>query len=320
MIILKALAFGALFVRCLGAQTVGPAPERFVSPASSSPQRQIESLLLAKAPSLTLKADDLISIQVYNVEAFKLRARIGRDGSVDLPLAGRISLLGLTIDEAQASVRAVLQSKQLVKDPGVVIEPIELPSAVVSVGGEVNKPGLFPALGVRTLAQLLSLAEGTKETASSVISLSRPTLDAPVRIDLGADPTRSAYSQIPVFAGDSIQVAHLGHAFALGALGKQTYINLRNYAPTTVLEAISEADGIGFQASADDSVLVRTEGTSRIMLHIHVNKMLQGKEPDVILRNDDILYVPTSKTKAAIKGGGASLIVGFASTFLYTHP
>ena len=301
------------------AQTAGPAPLQMREPAAPSSPATINLLLTATPPPLVLSPDDLILIQVYGVEAFKVRTRVERDGSIQIPLAGRISVGGMTVEQAQDAIRKLIQQQALVLDPGVTIDVLELPSATISITGEVLRPGAFPALGSHTLLQLIALGEGEKETASSVVSLSRPGLAAPVLIDLGSDPAHSLYGQIPIFSGDTVRVQHVGQAFVLGALGKQGIVNLRSYSPTTISEAISESGGIGFQASPDSARMVRTQGTERIVMDVHVGKILQGREPDIALHNDDILYVPTSATKAAIKGGAAGIIAGFATAFLYTR-
>jgi polysaccharide export outer membrane protein len=80
------------------------------------------------------------------------------------------------------------------------------------------------------------------------------------------------------------------------------------------------SDGVGFEASADNSLLLRTEGTKRILIPVHVRRILQGKAEDIALQNDDILYIPTNSGKAALKGGAAGLIVSLASTYIYAHP
>ncbi len=311
------LMFGV--VGSASAQAVGPAPLLLHEAPAPSPAAVVEPLLHAIKPSLVLAPDDLILIQVYNVEAFKVRTRIGRDGTIELPLAGKIALGGLTIVQAQDSIRGLLMEKRLVIDPGVTIEPVETPGNVISISGEVVRSGVFPALGDHTLIQMIALSEGEKETASSVVTLNRPGLLAPIQIDLGPDPTHSPYGQIPVFAGDSILISNVGQVFVLGAIGKQGLVSLRNYSPTTVVEAVTLSGGIGFQARADDARLVRTQGTERIVMTVHIEKILQGKEPDIALKNDDILYIPTSAEKAALKGGAAGIIAGFATAFLYTR-
>jgi polysaccharide export outer membrane protein len=285
------------------AQTLGAAPSLLVAPPAASPASVVDPLLLATPGPLVLQPDDLVTVQVYNVQAFNVEARIGRDGYIDLPLAGRLLVGGLTIDQAQASIRTLLQQKGLVIDPGVTVVPKELPGNIISITGEVNKPGTFSALGGHTLLQLISLGEGEKDTASTVVTLIRPSLPAPVQIDLGSDPTHSAYAQLPIFAGDVIRVSSVGQVFVLGALGKQGSVPLHPYAPTTVVEAVAQCEGIGFQGRPDSARILRVSGNQRIVLEVHVGKILKGKEPDMALQNGDILYIPTDLTKAALKGG-----------------
>ena len=46
--------------------------------------------------------------------------------------------------------------------------------------------------------------------------------------------------------------------------------------------------------------------------------IMEGKASDMAMQDQDILMLPTSQIKAAIKGGGAALIVSVASAFIYS--
>jgi polysaccharide export outer membrane protein len=95
---------------------------------------------------------------------------------------------------------------------------------------------------------------------------------------------------------------------------------MKNTGPTTVLQLASLAGGIGFEGDRKDAHIVRTNGNSKYIVDINVQKILEGKQADVALQPEDILFIPTNSMRAAIKGGGSGLIVSLASAYLYTHP
>ena len=65
---------------------------------------------------------------------------IDGDGNIDFPVLGKIHLAGKTREEAAIYIKEQLVSNDLIKDPVVTIEYMNL---TVSVLGEVNKPGRY---------------------------------------------------------------------------------------------------------------------------------------------------------------------------------
>jgi polysaccharide export outer membrane protein len=316
------------------AQTVSFAPSTWSQPSAIDSSAELLALLSKTEAPITLASYDLISVRVYGAEALSSKCRIGTDGVVNIPLIGSIAVAGRTVAEAQNDIASLLESRNLVLSPSVVIELLETPGRVITVYGEVNRPGVYPAYGdsqlaptgsvpasgVHTLAQLVGYAGGLKDSAASTLTLIRPSLRGPISIPLGPDPNHQPYGSLPLFPGDEIIVANLGQAYVIGAVKKQGRIPLKNFSPTTVGEAVAMSDGVGFEASADSSLLVRTEGAKRVVIKVPVRKIIEGKVADIALQNDDILYSPTNGGKAALKSGAAGLIVSLASTYIYAHP
>jgi polysaccharide export outer membrane protein len=321
------------------AQTVASAPSTYQQSISLKSSPELDALLHQKEEEPTLRPYDLVSIETYHADALNRVARIDQDGSMDLPIVGRVELEGLTSSKASQMIARSYEDHSLVLSPIVTVTVLESPSRVITVTGEVGSPGLYPVIGsnnrkesstqtssstpingIRTLGQLISAAGGLKDTASNVVTLIRPSLSKPLTIILSSDPSNDEYSALPLYAGDELRVAHIGTAYVVGAVKKQGAIMLKNFSPTSVAEAVAMSDGIGYEASADDAKLVRTQGTVRVLIAIPVRKILEGRVADIALQNDDILYIPTNKTKAAIKGGAAGLIVSLASTYIYAHP
>ena len=79
---------------------------------------------------------------------------IDTEGFIDFPVAGKIKIAGHTREEVSEIVKNVLQDRNLVKDPVVTVEYMNLG---VSVMGEVARPGRF-ALGQDGLTILDALA------------------------------------------------------------------------------------------------------------------------------------------------------------------
>lgn len=81
---------------------------------------------------------------------------INRDGDIDFPVLGKIHVEGMTREEIAAHIKDKLKTQNLVKDPVVTVEFMNL---TVSVLGEVAHPGRFNIDKDRlTLLDALSMA------------------------------------------------------------------------------------------------------------------------------------------------------------------
>jgi polysaccharide biosynthesis/export protein len=196
-------------------------------------------------------------------------------------------------------------------DPQVTIQITESPNQIVTVTGEVH--GVVPVEGQKRLFDVLSTAGGLPLTASHVVTIDRPGIPQPIVIDLGTDPAKSASANVPVFPGDTIIVPRVGVVYLLGAFKNEGAIPIQQNSPLTLMQVASLGGGTGYQAKLGDLRIIRTEGLNRKVVHVDVKKVMDGKAPDPVLQADDIVLLPTSAMKAAIKGGGLGTLVGIGS-------
>jgi polysaccharide export outer membrane protein len=308
------------------AATASPAIEQ--QPLQASDTAQLDALLTAAHPVFTFRADDVITVHVTQILDYLTRQRVSDDGTIVFPLIGKVMVQGLTVQQLQSVIASKLEEGELVRHPQVVVVAESLPSIIVTVSGQVAKPGNFPAFGNLTLMDYLSAAGGILEivpngatafdtTGSLLITLIRPGLPSPVVIPLNPNPASGRYGRIPIFPGDEIRVAKVGTVYAVGALKTQGAYPLKNSGQTTVMQLIALSGGIGYEADATDSRIVRSQGDAKVLIAVNVHKIMQGKAPDMALQSDDILFIPTNQLKAAIKGGGSNLVVSLASAYLY---
>jgi polysaccharide biosynthesis/export protein len=307
---------------------VAPGPTQHTTPDADN--SLLQKLLSVSRPELTFRPDDVISVQVYGVKDFAVEQRVAQDGTVHLPLLGTVQVAGQTVQGVEASLASQLKIGGFVADPQVTVNVVSQPWVIVTVSGDVTKPGIYPAYGDLTLMDYLSEAGGIVENvlsgtainapASSTVTLIRSSLDEPVSIPLGPDARSSPWGRIPLLPGDEIRVGKVGLVYAIGALKQQGAFALKSSSPTTVLQIMAMAGGIGYEADKRDACIIRTEGRTKYIFHLDVQKILEGKLADVPLQADDILFVPTNSMKAAIKGGGSGVLVSLAAAYLYSRP
>lgn len=301
------------------------------APSAAAPEDLVlQRLLHATRPELRFRRDDVLTVEVYGLRDYAIEQRVADDGTVMLPFLGKVPVAGNTVEELELQLQQRLADAGILLNPQVTIRAVSQPWVIVTVSGDVARPGTFPAYGGLTLIDYLSEAGGLNENlpsgttinapASSVVTLIRPSLSDLVRIDLGSDPRQSPYSKIPLIPGDEICVAKLGVVYAVGAFKAEGAYPLKTAAPTTVLQLVALAGGIGYQADRKDARILRTSDAKRSVVDIDVARIIEGKAADVPLQADDIVFVPTNAMKAALKGGGSGVIVSLATAYLYAHP
>jgi polysaccharide export outer membrane protein len=157
---------------------------------------------------------------------------------------------------------------------------------------------------------------GLPNTASHVITINRPGVPEPITIDLGVDPAKSALADIPIFPRDTIIVPRVGVIYLLGAFRTQGAIPLQQNSPLTLMKVAALAGGPGFEGKTGDLRIIRSVGVSRQVVRVDIKKVMNGKAPDPVLEAEDIVFLPSSSMKAAIKSGGIGTLLGIASILL----
>lgn len=277
------------------------------------------SILYPASRDIILQQGDLLTVRLYGTSDYSPAVRISLDGTVQLPLIGRLYIEGLTVHQAESLIATRLKNDGMYRDPQVTIELTEAPNQSVTITGEVHS--VIPIEGRKRLFDVLSAAGGLPATASHVITIDRPGSPQPIVVDLGTDPAKSASANVPVFSGDTIVVPRVGVVYLLGAFKTQGAIPIQQNAPLTLMQVAAMGGGVGYQGKLNDLRIIRTEGATRKVVTVDIKKILNGKAPDPVLQADDIVLLPTSQMKAAIKGGGAGVVIAMGTLLLYaTRP
>jgi polysaccharide biosynthesis/export protein len=291
------------------AQFSGPAPGQSVESSASS-----SALLHADRPAVTLRPGDLLEIHIFGLKDFSEKIRLGTDGTAPVQLVGPLKLSDLTIEQAESKIARSLIDGGMIKQPWVSVDVLESPTQVITVTGEVKNPGVVPGYGERRLLEVISASGGFTAQASRVITVSRPGSPQSLTVALGSDPSQSESANIPIFPGDTIIVPQIGVVYLVGAFKNQGAFPLKSATPLSLSQAVALGGGMDYQGIWNDTMIIRKVDGTRKELKFDVKKILAGKQPDPSLHPDDIIFVPTSKMRASIKGGAfqaaSSLVIG----------
>ncbi len=107
---------------------------------------------------------DKLRVDVRTAPELSAELTIAPDGRVTLPTIGPVMAGGKTTRELQISVEDIYANE--LRDPSVVITPVDFGSQKVFVGGEVKQPGVFELPGEIDVLQAILLAGGWTEQGS----------------------------------------------------------------------------------------------------------------------------------------------------------
>lgn len=123
----------------------------------------VSGTAVAATPAYQLNPGDSILVSVWREEALQKEVRVLPDGSVTLPLAGRIEVGGLGAPEVAKLIAVKL--KDFLPDPNVTVVVTHIEGNRVYVLGKVPKPGPVVMAGPTTVLQALSMAGGLDKFA-----------------------------------------------------------------------------------------------------------------------------------------------------------
>lgn len=263
--------------------------------------------------------EDLLEIDVFQVPDLKTTARVSARGFIKLSLIDGIEANGLTVAELEALIAKRLE--KFVKEPVVSVFVREYRSQQISVLGAVRDPRVYYATGQKYLLDMLSLAGGLAQDAGSVCiiqrALSNSNSDAenPEKLVVDLDEllvNGRAEFNVPVHSGDVIHVPKAGIFFVDGAVRSPGDFHLKE--KITVTQAISMAKGMGPDALQSGVKIYRDTGLpQREVIDIDYSAVLDGKAPDPLIKDKDIILVDSSAFKRFLSGLTGALNFGMFS-------
>jgi len=252
-------------------------------------------------------SDDLLEIDAYNIDEIKKTVRVNSEGNIALPLVGIISVKGLTTSEIEKLITKKLD--KYIGETVVTVFVKEYKSQRISVVGAVKAPQIFAVTGQRYLIDMLLMAGGISPEAGNICYVIRPTVSntpnskaATVIIDLAELLENGNFSlNIPVFAGDVINVPKGGVIFIDGAVNSPGAFSIRGR--MTLVQAIAMAKGVTGTADLGDVRIFReNKKGEKDIIPVDYKAMREGEKPDILVAENDIIIVPESGIKNFFSG------------------
>ncbi len=151
----------------------------------------------ASATEIRLAPGDKIAIAVQELEEMSGEYIIDETGSVSLPLIDQLPASGLSYVQMQNAIASRLIAADIVKDPNVTVQPLEL--RPIYILGEVRQPGEYTfRQGMTVFAAVASAGGYTYRAKTDEVAITRIVGDRTT--------TGLATKDTVVMPGDRIEV------------------------------------------------------------------------------------------------------------------
>jgi len=258
---------------------------------------------------------DLLEMSIFDTPELSGKLRVSNTGDISLPLVGRLHVAGMKAEEAQNLIRQKFMDGGYLKDPQVTVFIAEYATQGVSVMGEVKTPGIYPAFGSHHLTDYLSMAQGLSPMAGTTITITHAGHpDEPSRVKMTAGAAPKPENNPEILPGDTIFVERTGIVYVVGDVGRPGGFPMDHDEQLTILQALALAQGTNPTAAKGSARLIRTTAQGRQEIPVNLKKMLSSKTTNLSMQDNDILFVPSSAAKNALKDVESALPTAAAAT------
>lgn len=254
---------------------------------------------LAQKDSLLIGAADGVSIQVLEAPELTQHVRVTDSGFIPLIVGGSVKIGGMAPSKAADAIAQALKSGNYLLNPHVTVTVDQYATQNVTVMGQVKQPGSYPIGTPRSVIDVLALAGGMTDLADRRITVERQSSKDTVQYFLSNQSKAALDGNALVYPGDIVLVAKIDVVYVMGDVPRPGgYPMSTNDGKLSLLEAVSLAGSAMPHAVPNSTRLIRklADGT-HVEMQVALGTMQKGKEKDILLQPDDIIYIPFSFMK-----------------------
>lgn len=290
-------------------QPINPSQSNQAPPVGGQTPRELPPDSIR--PNYVLAPNDQILIRTQAEEINEKPFRIDADGNVNLPLLGRVHAGGMTLQELENDLTQRL--REYIREPQVIIQVTQFHSAPVFFVGAFKAPGIYGLQGTRTLVEMLTQIGGTLPNASQRIKITRRAEYGAIPLPNAIEDPEKKISTVEISLAslrqnvnpaedivlqpyDVITVERAESIYVTGEVLKTGPLDLGERESISVAQVLAMAGGFNRDAMRGKVRILRPiEGTTRrAAIEINVKRIFEGKDNDVPLLPNDILYIPRS--------------------------
>ncbi|HWI10605.1 MAG TPA: polysaccharide export protein EpsE [Burkholderiaceae bacterium] len=250
------------------------------SPSATAPAAKAEALL---------GAGDVVKITVYqNPDLTVDGARISETNQINFPLVGNVVIGGLTASAAEQKIAKLLRDGGFVLRPQVTIQVGQIRSAVISILGQVGKPGRYPieTVGAK-VSEMVAAAGGVVPGGADVVTLVGTRNGKPIKLDIDLPAilqSGKAELDLEVQNGDVIYADRAPTAYIYGEVQRPGQFKLER--GMTLMQALAQSGGLTARGTQRGIKVHRRDANGAVeIISLDLN--------DPVAR-DDVIYVKES--------------------------
>ena len=215
-------------------------------------------------------------------------ARISEAGQINFPLIGSVAIGGLTASAAEAKIAKGLRDGGFVLRPQVTIQVGQIRSSVISVLGQVAKPGRYPieTVGAK-VSEMLATAGGLLPSGADVVTLVGTRNGRSIKLDIDMPAilqSGKAELDLPVENGDIIYADRAPTAYIYGEVQRPGQFKLER--GMSLMQALAQSGGLSARGTQRGIKVHRRDANGTVVI-------LDMGLNDTVGR-DDVIYVKES--------------------------
>ncbi len=261
-----------------------------------------QQLALTDYQPYQLQIGDVLLVQMTGLgespyDATGVQVRIHEDGTISLPLVGRVAVAGLTLAQAEAALIDA-HVPAVATDLAVFVQLAQQGGTSVLVLGAAAAPGLVSLdTNERNILYAMQQVGGFNPSATGRLRMKpiRPERPEVVYNFNDINDVRRALLAPPLESGDMIVVeASPPHAvYVTGLVNAPGAIAIPPGSEISALQAIATAGGTQPYLDVKEATLIRElpDGET-VHVKVDLEALQDGKAPDIALASGDILELP----------------------------
>ncbi len=214
----------------------------------------------AQAPGVArdgyvLGPSDSISVVVYGNNEFNVQTRIKPDGSIVMPLIGRVQAAGKDIIQLADEIGRQLETGNFLRDPIVNIEVLQYNSRYARVVGKSGRPGLVPLDRAYGILDIMLMSGWVRDDGSQFVVLRRAGDGKETRFKIDELAMGGEGATLLIQPGDTLFIDDAELVYLTGAAARPGAFPVEP--GMTVGDVIARAGGVGPTGSSGKFKLKR---------------------------------------------------------------
>lgn len=310
--------------------------------ASTRSSKTLASQASHRDLEYVIDPDDLLDVYVLGVPQLSRNYRVSPDGTIMVPLlSAPITAEGLTLNQLSAAISNKLRTAGLVSHPHVIVTVKSSRAHAIAITGAVKEPQIYSIFGPTTLLDVLSQAGGLAPDAggTAIITKSGTKMQAAGLVKGSGFPdskgrrikvnlrkllaTGNPRLNVVIYPGDKVTVQHAGVVYVVGAIQRPGGFTMSSgHDKMTVLEAVALGEGLKPTALKKKAMIIRRGRqfpNGREEIPVNLKEILAGNASDPGLEANDILFIPDSASKKAIRRGAEAAIQIATGLVIWGH-